>query len=68
MGVPFIYTYYQNRRKVVTGDDWVVGGRDLPTYVIVDTQFASAMGGVVLVALVGRGFINFIALFIKLSL
>ncbi|MCG8482973.1 MAG: sodium:solute symporter family protein, partial [Clostridia bacterium] len=56
MGVPFIYTYYQSRKKVVTGDDWVVGGRDLPTYVIVGTQFASAMGGGVLVALVGRGY------------
>lgn len=56
MGVPFLYSFYQSKQKAVSADDWVVGGRDLPTYVIIGTQFASAMGGGVLVALVGRGY------------
>jgi SSS family solute:Na+ symporter len=56
MLVPFVYSYIISKNQVVTGDDWVVGGRDLPTYVIVGTQFASAMGGGVLVALVTMGY------------
>lgn len=56
MLVPFLYSYVQSKKQEVSADDWTVGGRDLPTYVIVGTQFASAMGGGVLVALVGRGY------------
>lgn len=59
MLIPFLYSMMQSRNKkdeAVSADDWAVGGRDLPTYVIVGTQFASAMGGGVLVALVGRGY------------
>lgn len=59
MLIPFVYSMVQARKtkdEEVSADDWSVGGRDLPTYVIVGTQFASAMGGGVLVALVGRGY------------
>lgn len=57
--LPFIFTYFlTNKKKAVTNDDWAIGGRDLPTYVIAGTQFASAMGGGVLVALVGVGYKN----------
>ena len=51
------------RRKTKTGgsvsaDDWEVGGRELPLYVVVGTQFATAMGGGILVGQVGNGFNN----------
>ncbi|NPV81921.1 MAG: sodium:solute symporter family protein, partial [Firmicutes bacterium] len=36
--------------------DWAVGGRKLPIYVIVGTQYATAMGGGILVAHVGIGY------------
>lgn len=58
MLVPFAYTYFQSRGKKTTAEEWTVGGRDLPIYVIVGTQFASAMGGGVLVALVDMGYRN----------
>jgi SSS family solute:Na+ symporter len=56
MLIPFLYSYFKSKKQEVSAEDWAVGGRDLPTYVIVGTQFASAMGGGVLVALVGRGY------------
>lgn len=37
-------------------DDWNVGGRSLPIYVVAGTQFATGMGGGVLVAHVGIGY------------
>lgn len=43
-------------RKVKSSDDWAVGGRTLPLYVIIGTQFATAMGGGMLVAHVGIGY------------
>ena len=39
-----------------SGEDWAVGGRNLPIYVIIGTQYATAMGGGVLVAHVGIGY------------
>lgn len=42
----------------VSADDWEVGGRSLPLYVVVGTQFATAMGGGILVGQVGNGFSN----------
>ncbi len=56
MLIPFLYSFIQSKKQGVSADDWTVGGRDLPTYVIVGTQFASAMGGGVIVALVGMGY------------
>lgn len=42
-------TLINNRGKKHTGsdatDDWNIGGRSLPLYVVIGTQFASAMGG-----------------------
>lgn len=47
----FISFYVAKRAK--TNDSWVVGGRNLPLYVIAFTQYATAVGGGVLVAHVG---------------
>lgn len=43
-------------RRVRTSGDWLVAGRSLPLYVIVFTQFATAVGGGVLVAHVGLAY------------
>lgn len=43
-------------RRVRAADDWLVAGRSLPLYVIVFTQFATAVGGGVLVAHVGLAY------------
>ena len=43
-------------RKKKSQEDWAVGGRSLPIYVIVGTQYATAMGGGILVAHVGIGY------------
>ena len=48
----------KGRKKSVSVDDWEVGGRELPLYVVVGTQFATAMGGGILVGQVGNGFSN----------
>src|SRR5699024_5703396 len=45
--------------KDKTKGNWIVGGRDLPIYVVAGTQFATVgMGGAVLVASVGIGYSN----------
>ena len=46
--------YFQRRTK--TAEDWAMGGRSLPSYVIVFTQFATLVGGGVLVGHVGIGY------------
>ena len=46
--------YFQRRTK--TAEDWAMGGRSLPSYVIVFTQFATLVGGGVLVGHVSIGF------------
>ncbi|MFC7403676.1 sodium:solute symporter family protein [Georgenia alba] len=46
---------YTGRRTNAAGD-WLVAGRSLPLYVIVFTQFATAVGGGVLVAHVGLAY------------
>ncbi|NHD17764.1 MULTISPECIES: sodium:solute symporter family protein [Actinopolyspora] len=43
-------------RRVRDAGDWLVAGRSLPLYVIVFTQFATAVGGGVLVAHVGLAY------------
>ena len=43
-------------RRTASSEDWAVGGHDLPLYVIVGTQYATAMGGGILVGLVGIGY------------
>ncbi|WP_077301962.1 sodium:solute symporter family protein [Virgibacillus pantothenticus] len=37
-------------------EEWAVGGRSLPLYVVIGTQFATVMGGGMLVAHVGIGY------------
>ena len=49
-----IALYFQ--RKTVTAEDWAIGGRRLPSYVIVFTQFATLVGGGVLVGHVSIGY------------
>ena len=44
--------YFQRRTQ--TAEDWAMGGRSLPTYVIVFTQFATLVGGGVLELTQGR--------------
>lgn len=54
-------------RKAAAGsanDDWNIGGRSLPLYVVIGTQFASAMGGGVLVGQVGNAYNNGLAMLI----
>ena len=43
-------------KKFNTSEDWDVGGRSLPLYVTVGSQFATVMGGGMLVAHVGLGY------------
>lgn len=43
-------------KKVKENDDWAVGGRNIPWYVIVGTQYATAVGGAFLVTHVGLGY------------
>ena len=50
-GIAFYFS-----RKPQTADDWAMGGRSLPSYVIVFTQFATLVGGGVLVGHVSIGF------------
>ncbi|GIN20926.1 MAG TPA: sodium:solute symporter family protein [Bacillus bacterium] len=43
-------------RKNKNSEGWSVGGRSLPTYVVAGTQFATGVGGGVLVAHIGIGY------------
>lgn len=51
--INFLVTRAANRKKAMNLSDWQVGGRDLPFYVVIGTQLATAMGGGVLVGHVG---------------
>jgi SSS family solute:Na+ symporter len=42
--------------KKSNGSSWATGGRNLPLYVIVGTQYATVMGGGMLVAHIGIGY------------
>ena len=53
-----IPTYIISSRKTTTEDDWAIADRSLPLYVVVGTQFASAMGGGILVAHLGNAYTN----------
>lgn len=56
LGLTLLITNILSRRKKTDLADWEVGGRDLPYYVVIGTQFASAMGGGVLVGHVGNAY------------
>jgi SSS family solute:Na+ symporter len=55
LGLASMVAVYLGRRTK-SSDDWAVGGRNLPLYVIVGTQYSTAMGGGLLVAHVGIGY------------
>ena len=57
-GLSMWLTRKQQKSATVSADDWEIGGRELPLYVVVGTQFATAMGGGILVGQVGNGFNN----------
>ncbi|MBU5625500.1 sodium:solute symporter family protein [Oscillibacter sp. MSJ-2] len=57
-GISMVLTRKKEKNQSVSVDDWEVGGRELPLYVVVGTQFATAMGGGILVGQVGNGFSN----------
>lgn len=54
LGGAALLSMYIGRKS--SGADWAVGGRNLPLYVIVGTQYATVMGGGMLVAHVGIGY------------
>lgn len=57
-----IPTYIMSRRSATSEDDWAVADRSLPTYVVIGTQLASAMGGGILVGHLGNAYLNGIAI------
>jgi SSS family solute:Na+ symporter len=57
-------TYYVNRKKKISESDWAVADRSLPIYVVIGTQFASAMGGGILVGQVTNAYNNGIAIMV----
>lgn len=54
-------TYVISKKNKTSEEDWAVASRSLPLYVVVGTQFASAMGGGILVGHVGNSYGNGIA-------
>lgn len=50
-----IFSYILGRNKK-GAENWYVGGRALPIYVQIGTQFATVMGGAVIVGLVGTAY------------
>lgn len=49
------FSFWIGRRNN-DSENWIVGGRSLPFYVVAGTQFATGMGGGVLVAHIGIGY------------
>lgn len=56
LGSTSFFSMYLGKKS--TESDWAVGGRSLPFYVVVGTQYATAMGGGMLVAHVGIAYSN----------
>lgn len=56
VGAAFFIAKIANRKAAGSEDDWAIGGRDLPIYVIIGTQFASCFGGGIMVAQVGNAY------------
>ncbi|MCI6056293.1 MAG: sodium:solute symporter family protein, partial [Clostridia bacterium] len=59
-----IPTYIISKRSATSEDDWAVADRSLPIYVVIGTQFASAMGGGILVGHLGNAYLNGVAILI----
>jgi len=55
VGLSSAFSFYIGSKKK-GNEEWAVGGRSLPVYVVVGTQFATLMGGGMLVAHVGIGY------------
>lgn len=55
LGIGVVISFLVGRRQKGI-ENWNVGGRSLPMYVVAGTQFATGMGGGVLVAHVGIGY------------
>ncbi|WP_312048023.1 sodium:solute symporter family protein [Anaerotignum sp.] len=53
-----IPTYLISKKQGTSEEDWAVASRSLPIYVVIGTQFASAMGGGILVGHVANSFNN----------
>lgn len=49
-------TYIISKKKKTTGEDWTIASRELPIYVVIGTQFASVVGGGVMVGHVGSAY------------
>ncbi len=49
-------TYILSKKKATTDEDWAIASRELPFYVVVGTQFASVIGGGVMVGHVGNAY------------
>lgn len=58
IGISFAFAELAGKKRRSSTEDWNIGGRNLPLYVIVGTQFASAMGGGVIVGQVGSAYTN----------
>ncbi len=58
VAVTIIPTYIKSRKAKTSEEDWAVANRSLPIYVVVGTQFASAMGGGILVGHVTNAYRN----------
>src|SRR5699024_854940 len=50
-----VFAFWVGRRRN-DSENWIVGGRSLPFYVVAGSQFATGMGGGVLVAHIGIGY------------
>lgn len=55
LGIGAWISFYVGKKNK-SREDWMVGGRNLPIYVVAFTQYATAVGGGVLVAHVGIGY------------
>ena len=54
-------TYVISHRETTSADSWAAADRSLPIYVVIGTQFASVVGGGVLVGHVGSAYTNGVA-------
>lgn len=59
-----IPTFIISKRSATSEDDWAVADRSLPIYVVIGTQFASGMGGGILVGHLGDAYLNGVAILI----
>lgn len=58
LGLTLLGVHFFTGKNKTSSSDWDIGSRELPIYVIVGTQFASGMGGGVLVAHLGNAYTN----------